>query len=115
MHVPTIHWFFLQILSAQTTEDLRALLDSEEFEFRFDAGITVSSSSFTVDDCKRVGMALAMHFLIYNTKSEIDQLTEGLMNLGVLEVMKKVSYADEAAFFEFRKACRQCYTCAITV
>ena len=78
---------FFQILSAHTTEELKVLLDSEEFEFRFDAGVTTPSAALTLQDQKQVAISMAMHFLVYTTKAELDQLKDGLGHLGVLDLM----------------------------
>lgn len=78
-----------QILASNSTEELRCLLDSEEFEFRFDAGLAMPTSSISISDKKQIAMSMAMHFLVYKTKAEMDQLREGLKSLGILDLMHR--------------------------
>ena len=41
------------------------------------------TSFISIEDKKEVAMSLAMHFLVYKTKAGLDQLKEGLGNLGI--------------------------------
>lgn len=67
---------------------LRELLDSEEFSFRFDAGVSTASSAVTIDDKNHLASAFLTNFLISSCKGELDQLREGLSHLDVLEVIR---------------------------
>ena len=59
-------------------------MDSEEFEYRFEAGVATPTSFISIEDKKEVAMSMALHFLVYKTKAGFDQLKEGLGNLGIL-------------------------------
>lgn len=45
------------------------------------------TSFISIEDKKEVAMSLAMHFLVYKTKAGLDQLKEGLGNLGILRLI----------------------------
>ena len=66
---------------------LRTLLDSGEFEFRFEAGMATPTSFISIEDKKEMAMSMAMHFLVYKTKAGLDQLKEGWVNLGILRLI----------------------------
>ena len=61
-------------LAAGSTEELRALLDSEEFEFRFEVGMATPTSSIPISDKKELGMSMTMQFVVYKTKAELKRL-----------------------------------------
>ena len=66
---------------------MRKVLDSEEFQFRFDAGLAVPSSSLEIGQISDIVHSLVMHYLVFSCKAELDQLKQGLAELGVLQVM----------------------------
>ena len=66
---------------------LRSLLDREEYAFRFDIGIGLSSGSVNLANIDRTLQLFAKHYIIFSVKSEIDQLTEGLSVLKVLDLI----------------------------
>ena len=57
------------------------LLDSNEFQFQFDAGVAPPSSTFQIDDKNKIAVDLAKHFIIYSSKAELDQFQSGLETL----------------------------------
>lgn len=77
----------LQLSQCKSTEDLKDLLDSKEFEFRFDAGLSFPSDSVKIEDVNNIIRSLAMHFLVYSCKAELDQLKAGISELGVLSLI----------------------------
>ena len=66
---------------------MRGLLDSDDFQFRFDAGVTVPSSSLTVEQIDDITHSLMMHYLVFSCKAELDQLKQGLAELEVLKLL----------------------------
>lgn len=64
-------------------------MDSEEFLFRFDAGVSMPSSSIAIDNKEDVALSLAKHYLIYTCKAELDQLKEGLSRMGVIDLVNR--------------------------
>ena len=70
-----------------TTDELRDLVDKDEYAFRFDAGMSSTSSLITISDKESIATSLGMHYVIFHAKAEIDQLKEGLRLLGVLDIL----------------------------
>ncbi len=81
--------FISQLLGAKSNDEIRTLVDSEEFAFRFDAGVTMPSTSVTLENKEEVAGALAMHYLVYSCKGELDQFKQGLSCLGMLELARR--------------------------
>ena len=79
----------LQVGKVQTTEELRILLDTEEFSFRFEFGFSAPSSKMTLADKVNIVRTLSLHYLIYANWAEIDQLVDGLKTLGILKLMQQ--------------------------
>ena len=67
---------------------MRALLDSDEFDFRYDIGIAQLSQNLHLRDCMRIVKSCAAHFTIHSVKAELDQICEGLSCMGVLQLMR---------------------------
>ena len=66
---------------------MKRLLDSKEFEFRFDAGLSFPSNSVKIENVDDIVRSLAMHFLVYSCKAELDQLKAGVSELGILSLI----------------------------
>lgn len=79
----------MQIIDATSTEELRALLDGDDFDFRFQAGCTMPSAALTIEDNLTLANSLALHYVIYSKKAALDQLVSGLQSLGCLRLMRK--------------------------
>lgn len=47
-----------QILACCTTDELKSLMDNEEYAFRFDEGVSSASSSVTINDKEHIATAL---------------------------------------------------------
>lgn len=63
------------------------MLSSDEYSFRFDAGVSMPSNSVKIEDKEKITICIAKHFLIYVCKGELDQLKSGMQHLGVLDLM----------------------------
>lgn len=63
-----------------TIEEMRQLLDSEDFDFRFDVGLGLGqpTSLLMFTDRERLVQSFAMHYSVLHVKAELDQLLEGL-------------------------------------
>ncbi len=70
----------------ETAEDLQALLDSDEYSFRFDIGVSIPSSTALVNK-EGIALSIAMHYLVYRCKAELDQIKDGLRSLEILDLM----------------------------
>ena len=60
-----------------TAQSPRKLLDSAQFQFRFDAGCPMPSQSVSIDDKEALTKSLAMNFVIYSQKAELNQIGDG--------------------------------------
>lgn len=67
---------------------MRTLLDSEEFDFRFDIGVAQPTQKLHLQDCMRIVKSCAAHFTIHSIKAELDQICDGLNCMGVLQLMR---------------------------
>lgn len=83
----SIQFLLMQLSKCETSSEIHQLLDSEEFQFRFDAGVTVPSASIGIEQKDEIVHSLVMHYLVYTCKAELDQLTQGLSELGVLRLL----------------------------
>ncbi len=64
---------------------MRAIVRSEEFDFRFEVGI---SDVFDQEDRKRVVQSIANYFTVIRVKAQTDEIIEGLKCLGIDELIK---------------------------
>ena len=68
---------------------MRDLLDSEEFQFRYDIGLGQLASNFSLADKERIFHLIASHYAVIRVKAELDQIVSGLKTLGVLELLQR--------------------------
>lgn len=80
--------FPFQLKNCQSDASISALLDSNDYAFRFDIGIGQSSRSVTMDNIDHVLQLFAKHYLLLSVKSELDQLVEGLGVLKMLDLIR---------------------------
>ena len=71
-----------------SVEEMRTLLDSEEFDMRYSIGIGQSSSSMKFRDLDQIVQAFATHFAIISVKAELDQIVDGLKGWEVLQLIR---------------------------
>ncbi len=74
-------------MKIENTTELRSLLGSDEYSFRFNAGVSMSSTCVTIDDKEDIVLCIVKHYLMYVCKGELDQLKNGLKHLDVLGLM----------------------------
>lgn len=67
---------------------MRALLDSDEYDFRLDIGCGVLSSTAGLSDGDTIVQSLANYYTVVKVKAQLDQLVEGLDTLGVLDLVR---------------------------
>ena len=80
-----IHGCFVLHTAFGTTE-MREFFDSEDFQLRFDAGVTVPSTSLAIEQRDDIICSLVMHYLVF-CKAELDQLKQGLSELKILQLL----------------------------
>ena len=68
---------------------MRTLLDSQEYEMRYNIGIGQLSSSLNFCDLDRIVQAFATHFaVILCVKAELDLLADGLKTLNIFDLLR---------------------------
>ena len=67
---------------------MRALLDDDGFDFRFEIGVADLSSSLELSDRFRIIQSLSTHYTVIQMKAQIDQIIEGLHVLGVYDLIQ---------------------------
>ena len=67
---------------------MRALLDSDEYDFRLDIGCGVLSSTVDLSDRDTIVQSLANYYVVVKVKAQLDQLVEGLDTLGVFDLVR---------------------------
>lgn len=78
----------MQLQQVQTGDEMKALLDGDQFDLRCTCGITLPSSSLKFKDLSELIRNICLHFVIYASKSELDQIRDGLKTLSLLSVME---------------------------
>ena len=81
----------MQITEVQNTQELQALLMKEEYDFRYACGYTKPVANLTTSNVKEIVLCLALHFIIYSNKAELDQISEGLKLGGLIWVDNEVN------------------------
>lgn len=54
----------MQLLQATSTSEVQELLDSDEFSFRFDAGVNIPSSAVTIEDKQHLVIAFINNYIL---------------------------------------------------
>ena len=81
-----VHLFQLQ--AASTVQEARDLLESDDYDFLFDVGLSTPSSNFGLCDRDNLVSSLAVHFTVAVVKAQLDQMVVGLNALGVYDLIK---------------------------
>lgn len=68
----------MQIEDASSVSQLQELLNTEEFDFRYDLGISKPSHEVRLDDRETLVSSMALHFGVLVVKAELDQILCGL-------------------------------------
>ena len=77
---------------------LRGLLDSQEFDFRFQCGIGKPAASVTLEERQRIVDAFCLHYCIFSTVAELEQLKQGLAVQKFITLMEKYPGTVKTAF-----------------
>ena len=74
------------------------MLDSQEFDFRFQCGVGEPAASMTLEDKQRIVDAFCLHYSIFATLTELDQVKQGLTVQKFNVLMEKYPNAVRASF-----------------
>ena len=80
-----------------TTEGLRELMATEDYDFRYSCGVTQAVSKMELKDRDSIVQSIAKHCAIMYCMTELIQLKDGLASLKVLVSSGKCSCNPETA------------------
>ena len=87
----------------ESTQEFRALLDNQEYDFRFQCGICEPAASVTLEDKQRIVEAFCLHYCVFSTVAELEQLKQGFLPQKYSTSMEK----HPNAVFKIAWACYQ--------
>ena len=79
-----------QVQGVTTTEDLRQLLQGNEFDFRFRCGYSKPIASLNISDKDEFLRAIWLHQVLFQPYAELQQLQQGLKDTLDFEFLLKV-------------------------
>ena len=80
---------YVQVLDAKSVDELQFLLQTDEYDFRYNLGVATNIQTVALRDKQDIVTQLANHFAIFQTKAELDQILCGLSEtLGVLNLVR---------------------------
>ena len=62
---------YMQLPKVTTTEALRELMGSEDYNFRYSCGVAQPAQSMELKDCERLVASFAMHYSIMYCMAEL--------------------------------------------
>ena len=92
----------MQLEAVSTDNDLRKLLSSDEFSFRFDCGVCQPAAALKLTDRGNISSSIALHYCIYSCKVELDDIRRGLLSLGFVGLLER--YPVLRCLFESRQS-----------
>jgi len=81
-------YFSFQLERASEAREIKELLDSDDYSFRFDVGCSFPTSNIGLINCDQIVSSLASYYTVVRVKAQIDQMVEGLGVLGVLDLLR---------------------------
>ena len=69
-------------------QELRDLLEGEEYDFWYDCGIGQPTASIQLKNQDQIVSSLAMNYSVMRCMPELMQMQDGLKALGVLELLQ---------------------------
>ena len=68
----------MQLQDSKSVEELHNLLESDEYDFRYNLGVAEQTQTVRLDDKEEIVTHMANHFSIFQVKRELDQILCGL-------------------------------------
>jgi len=93
--------YILQLINAPDEESFVALLDSEEYNFRYDCGVSQPVSTIKLCHREDIVSALALHS-VFAIKAELDQLISGFHTYGFDELFQTYPEVTRQLFVYFK-------------
>ncbi len=82
-----IHFPYLQLQQKSDEQEFRQLLDSDDFDFRYECGVPQPSSHLRMIDRDTIVSSIAVHYSVAVCKAELDQRVRGLGSLQLIELI----------------------------
>ena len=91
------HLFFsyCQLLRASTSEDMKALLSSPEFDIRFSCGFTRNVQQMQIKEREDFIRAIWLHCVLFQPLGELDQLRQGFFTYPPQVPVLSITYGKE--------------------
>ena len=87
-------FFYLQLLRASTSEEMKTLLSSPEFDFRFSNGFTRNVQQMQIKERENFIQAIWLPYVLFQPLGELDQLRQGLLDTLQVRVLS-ITYGKE--------------------
>ncbi len=78
----------MQLQNCATVDEVRKLLDGDKMAFRFSIGVSMPSSSVTLNNREAIIRSVATHYSVLSVKAELDQFLDGFKAMGVLDLFR---------------------------
>ena len=92
----------VQLLDTSTEEEFHELLGTEDYNFRYDCGISQPIAHMKFFDCEKIVNAFALHFSVIRVKAELDQIINGLAMFGVKQLAEENRQITRSLFVHFK-------------
>ena len=89
-------------MNAADEQSFIQLLDSDDYDFRYECGICQPISTITINHRDEIVNALAMHS-IFSVKAELDQMISGLNDYGVGKLAQDNAEVLRQLFVHYRQ------------
>ncbi|XP_065908980.1 G2/M phase-specific E3 ubiquitin-protein ligase-like [Dysidea avara] len=91
-----------ELLNAPDEDSFITLLDSDDYDFRYDCGVRQPTTMMTINDRDDIVSALAMQ-TVFSIKAEMDQMIAGLNDYGLGELARNNSEVLRQLFVHYRQ------------
>lgn len=93
--------YFLKLLNAPDEESFVQLLDSDEYDVRFECGISQPIATIRLAHRDEIINGLALHSFLC-VKAELDQILSGLSTYKIAEFLQRDPYVTRQLFVNYR-------------
>ena len=82
--------------------EFRELLGTDEYDFRYECGVSQPVTSINLSDRNKLVSAIAMHYSVVRVKAELDQIVNGLKVLKIEELIQANPQKMRELFVHFK-------------
>ena len=77
----------MQVLQVETAEELRAMIGTDDYDFRFDCGYAKPTSQLEITDRDKVVKCVWLHYIFFLPHAELEQLKKGFRETLEMELV----------------------------